>query len=82
MVRKEYSFKKQKSALFSFLCHRAVFLLPVLAMSSHRTFRIKRFLAKKQKQNRPIPQWIQMKNGNKIRYNSKRRHWRRTKLGL
>ncbi|XP_012352055.2 60S ribosomal protein L39-like [Nomascus leucogenys] len=49
---------------------------------SHKTFRIKRFLAKKQKQNRPIPQWIRMKTGNKIRYNSKRRHWRRTKLGL
>lgn len=30
----------------------------------------------------PIPQWIRMKTGNKIRYNSKRRHWRRTKLGL
>ncbi|PNJ69359.1 ribosomal protein eL39-like 2 [Pongo pygmaeus] len=51
-------------------------------MSSHKTFTIKRFLAKKQKQNRPIPQWIQMKPGNKIRHNSKRRHWRRTKLGL
>ncbi|CAO2578837.1 60S ribosomal protein L39 [Lemmus lemmus] len=23
-----------------------------------------------------------MKTGDKIRYNSKRRHWRRTKLGL
>ncbi|XP_054524879.1 large ribosomal subunit protein eL39-like [Pan paniscus] len=51
-------------------------------MSSHKTFRIKPFLAKKQKQNCPIPQWIQMKTGNKIRYNSKRRHWRRTKLDL
>ncbi|XP_009200174.1 60S ribosomal protein L39-like isoform X2 [Papio anubis] len=52
-------------------------------MSSHKTFTIKRFLAKKQKQNRPIPQWIHMmKPGNKVRYNSKRRHWRRTKLGL
>nr|XP_039326931.1 60S ribosomal protein L39-like [Saimiri boliviensis boliviensis] len=50
-------------------------------MSSHKTFRIKRFLAKKQKQNHPIPQWIRMKTGNKIRYNSKRRHWRRTRLG-
>uniref|UniRef100_A0A8C0DMN8 Large ribosomal subunit protein eL39 n=1 Tax=Balaenoptera musculus TaxID=9771 RepID=A0A8C0DMN8_BALMU len=50
--------------------------------STEKTFRIKRFLAKKQKQNRPIPQWIRMKTGNKIRYNSKRRHWRRTKLGL
>ncbi|XP_007649509.1 60S ribosomal protein L39-like [Cricetulus griseus] len=44
-------------------------------MSSHKTFRMKRFLAKKQKQNCPIPQWIQMNN-------SKGRHWRRTKLGL
>ena len=54
----------------------------LLTISSHKTFRIKQFLAKKQKQNRPIPQWIRMKTGNKIRYNSKRRHWRRTKLGL
>ncbi|XP_054420175.1 60S ribosomal protein L39-like [Pteronotus mesoamericanus] len=52
------------------------------ATSSHKTFRIKRFLVKKQKQNQPIPQWIWMKTGNKIRYNSKRRHWRRTNLGL
>ncbi|XP_021546761.1 60S ribosomal protein L39-like [Neomonachus schauinslandi] len=52
------------------------------AMYSHKTFRIKRFLAKKQKQNCPIPQGIQMKNGHKIRYYSKRRHWRRTTLGL
>ncbi|XP_070263600.1 large ribosomal subunit protein eL39-like [Myotis yumanensis] len=51
-------------------------------ISSQKTFRIKRFLAKKQKQNRPIPQWIWMKTGNKTRYNSKRRFWRRTKLGL
>ncbi|XP_062068495.1 large ribosomal subunit protein eL39-like [Lepus europaeus] len=43
-------------------------------MSSHTTFRIKRFLAKKQKQNRPILQWIWMKTSNKIRYNSKRRY--------
>ncbi|XP_036029884.1 60S ribosomal protein L39-like [Onychomys torridus] len=51
-------------------------------MSSHKTFRIKRFLANKQKQNCPIPQWIWMKTGNKIRYNSKRRYCRRTKLFL
>ncbi|XP_025065708.1 60S ribosomal protein L39 [Alligator sinensis] len=56
--------------------------LPPPPQSSHKTFKIKRYLAKKQKQNRPIPQWIRMKTGNKIRYNSKRRHWRRTKLGL
>ncbi|XP_057591507.1 60S ribosomal protein L39-like [Hippopotamus amphibius kiboko] len=51
-------------------------------MPSHETFRIKRFLAKKQKQHHPIPQRILTKTGNKIRYNSKRIHWRRTKLGL
>ncbi|XP_043828313.1 60S ribosomal protein L39-like [Dromiciops gliroides] len=51
-------------------------------LSSHKTFRIKGFLAKKQKQNCPIPQWLHMKTGNKIRNNSKRRHWRRTKLDL
>ncbi|XP_049636443.1 60S ribosomal protein L39-like [Suncus etruscus] len=51
-------------------------------MSSHKTFRTKRFLAKKQKQNLPIPQWIRMKIGNKIRYNCKRQHWKRVKLGL
>uniref|UniRef100_A0A8D0C2H2 Large ribosomal subunit protein eL39 n=1 Tax=Salvator merianae TaxID=96440 RepID=A0A8D0C2H2_SALMN len=50
-------------------------------MSSHKTFKIKCFLAKKQKQNRPIPQWIHMKTGNKTRHNSKRRRWRRTKQG-
>lgn len=57
--------------------HRAVPPQP-----SHKTFRTKRTLAKKMAQNRPIPQWIRMRTGNKIRWNSKRRHWRRTKLGL
>ncbi|XP_073905116.1 large ribosomal subunit protein eL39-like [Castor canadensis] len=49
-------------------------------MSSHKTFRIKRFLAKKK--NHHIPQWIKMNTGNKIRYNSERGHWRRTNLSL
>ena len=52
------------------------------AVSSHRTFRINRFLAKKQKQNWPIPQWIRRKAGDKTRDNSKRRHRRRTQRGL
>ncbi|XP_058300197.1 large ribosomal subunit protein eL39-like [Hylobates moloch] len=69
-------------ALSPFLHHRGVFLTPLLAMSSHKTFRIKQCLVKKQKQNCSIPQWIRMKTGNKIRYNSKRRHRRRTTLGL
>nr|ABG46421.1 ribosomal protein L39 [Pectinaria gouldii] len=51
-------------------------------MSAHKTFKIKTILAKKQRQNRPIPQWTRLKTGNKIRYNAKRRHWKRTKLKL
>merc|ERR1712189_112592 len=40
-------------------------------MGSHKTLKIKKVLAKKQKQNRPIPQWIRMRTGNTIRYNAK-----------
>ncbi|ELW70923.1 60S ribosomal protein L39-like protein [Tupaia chinensis] len=46
------------------------------------TFRIKRFLTKKRKQNRLIRQWIQMKSDSKIRYNAKRGPWRRITLAL
>ncbi|XP_076776999.1 large ribosomal subunit protein eL39-like, partial [Arvicanthis niloticus] len=55
---------------------------PASLQSSHKTFTVKRFLTKKQKQNHAIPQWIPVKTGNKLRYNSERRHQRRTKLGL
>jgi large subunit ribosomal protein L39e len=41
------------------------------AMAAHKTFIIKRKLAKKAKQNRPIPQWVRMQTGNHIRYNAK-----------
>lgn len=51
-------------------------------MPSHKTLRVKLRMAKKIKQNRPIPQWIRLRTDNTIRYNSKRRHWRRTKLGI
>ncbi|XP_077657399.1 large ribosomal subunit protein eL39-like, partial [Urocitellus parryii] len=53
-----------------------------LTVSSHKPFRINKFLTKKQKQNDSIPQWIQMETDNKIRYNSKRRQWRKINLGL
>ncbi|XP_044532603.1 60S ribosomal protein L39-like [Gracilinanus agilis] len=43
-------------------------------MSSHETFRIKWFLAKKSKQDLPVSQWIHMKSGNKIKDNWKRSH--------
>ena len=35
--------------------------------AAHKSFRTKMRLAKKQKQNRPIPQWVRMKTGNTIR---------------
>jgi large subunit ribosomal protein L39e len=49
---------------------------------SQKSFRTKRTLAKAQKQNRPLPQWCRLKLDNTVKYNAKRRHWRRTKLGL
>ncbi|KAG9065819.1 60S ribosomal protein L39 [Linnemannia hyalina] len=53
-----------------------------VTLPSNKSFIIKRKLGKKQKQNRPLPNWCRMRTDNKIRYNAKRRHWRRTKLGL
>ncbi|EQB47836.1 hypothetical protein CGLO_12990 [Colletotrichum gloeosporioides Cg-14] len=52
------------------------------SLQSHKSFRTKQKLAKAQKQNRPIPQWIRLRTGNTIRYNAKRRHWRKTRLGI
>ncbi|XP_036599688.1 putative 60S ribosomal protein L39-like 5 [Trichosurus vulpecula] len=54
-------------------------------MSSHKTFRVKSFLDRKQKKICPT-QLTQMKSSNKIRYNSKYKHWKKTRtqpqLGL
>ncbi|KAL0741123.1 hypothetical protein Bca4012_082636 [Brassica carinata] len=52
------------------------------SIPSHKSFMIKKKLAKKMRQNRPIPHWIRLRTDNTIRYNAKRRHWRRTKLGF
>ena len=41
----------------------------------------KKKLGKRMKQNRQIPNWIRYRTGNTIRYNAKKRNWRRTKLG-
>ncbi|KAL1608692.1 60S ribosomal protein L39 [Nothophoma quercina] len=51
-------------------------------VQSQKSFRTKQKLAKAQKQNRPIPQWIRLRTNNTIRYNAKRRHWRKTRLGI
>ncbi|EJP66803.1 hypothetical protein MY4038_006979 [Beauveria bassiana] len=57
-------------------------LLTHLALQSLKSFRTKQKLAKSQKQNRPVPQWIRLRTNNSVRYNAKRRHWRKTKLGI
>ncbi|KAJ9054005.1 60S ribosomal protein L39 [Entomophthora muscae] len=51
-------------------------------MPSNKSFRTKRTLAKAQKKNRPLPNWIRLRTDNKIKYNAKRRHWKRTKLNI
>ena len=64
------------------VCSR-VYSSPVfIYRPANKTMRVKKTLAAKMKSNRPIPQWIRMRTGNTIRYNAKRRHWRRTKIGL
>lgn len=37
---------------------------------SHKSFRTKQKLAKAQKQNRPVPQWIRLRTNNTVRYAS------------
>ncbi|KAK4536893.1 hypothetical protein CDCA_CDCA10G2918 [Cyanidium caldarium] len=51
-------------------------------MPSKKTFKIKQKMARKRNQNRPVPYWYRLKSNTKIRFNSKRRHWRRTKLNF
>lgn len=51
-------------------------------MGAHKSLLMKKRLAKKQNQNRPLPNWYRYKTDTKIRYNAKRRHWRRTKLKI
>ena len=51
-------------------------------MGAHKTLLMKKRLAKKQRQNRPLPNWFRYKTDNNIKYNAKRRHWRRTKLKI
>ncbi|KAI9297655.1 putative 60s ribosomal protein l39, partial [Neoconidiobolus thromboides FSU 785] len=49
---------------------------------SNKSFRTKRIIGRSQKQNRPLPNWIRLRTDNKIKYNAKRRHWKRTKLNI
>ncbi|GMM56676.1 ribosomal 60S subunit protein L39 [Maudiozyma humilis] len=51
-------------------------------LQAQKSFITKRRLAKAKKQNRPLPQWIRLRTNNTVRYNAKRRNWRRTKLNI
>jgi len=51
-------------------------------MGSIKSFNRKTKMAKMMKKNRALPNWIRYRTDNKIRYNAKRRHWRRTKIGF
>ena len=51
-------------------------------MGSNKSFNKKVKIVKKIKSNRPLPNWIRYRTDNTIRYNAKRRHWRRTKIGF
>ncbi|CAK82400.1 unnamed protein product (macronuclear) [Paramecium tetraurelia] len=53
-----------------------------LSQGAHKSLRMKKRLIKANKQNRPLPNWFRYRTDNTIRYNSKRRHWRRTKLNI
>jgi large subunit ribosomal protein L39e len=51
-------------------------------MGSIKTFRRKVKMGHMIKKNRALPNWIRYRTDNTIRYNAKRRHWRRTKIGF
>jgi large subunit ribosomal protein L39e len=52
------------------------------SMTAHKSFRTKRTLAKKIKQNRPMPQYLRSMTGVRHVANPNRRHWRRRKLNV
>jgi len=61
--------------LLIILCDRVEFNLMLMNLMnenfeqpSHKTFIIKKKLAKKMRQNRPIPHWIRMRTDNTIRF--------------
>ncbi|MCP8304564.1 MAG: 50S ribosomal protein L39e [archaeon] len=49
-------------------------------MGSIKPSGLKKRLLKKTKQNSPVPAWVIVKTGRKVRTNPKRRSWRRKRL--
>ena len=59
-----------------------IFNIKTVQMGSNKSFMRKTMMAKCIKKNRALPNWIRYRTDNKIRYNAKRRHWRRTRIGF
>ncbi|KAJ4454360.1 putative large subunit ribosomal protein L39e [Paratrimastix pyriformis] len=72
----------QFCCLLSLVERRRTLLARNIPPPSHKTLKIKIKMGHLRNQNRPIPPWFRMKTDTRIRYNAKRRHWRRTKLGI
>lgn len=51
-------------------------------MASSKNLELKKKLGKFKKKNRALPTWVRLKKDSNIRYNSKRRNWRKKKLKL
>ena len=51
-------------------------------MGRKQPLAIKKKYAKKNNQNKQVPYWIRLRTGSTIKWNNKRRHWRRTKLNF
>ena len=57
--------------------------LPSPPLRSHKSLKTKKTLGVAARKNRQLPNWFRFKNiPHEIRYNAKRRNWRRTKLGI
>ena len=53
---------------------------PLLPLPSHKSLRTKKTLGVAARKNRLLPNWIRQRTGNTVRYNAKRRQWRRNKV--
>ncbi|EAW24132.1 60S ribosomal protein eL39 [Aspergillus fischeri NRRL 181] len=58
---------KNQRAVVAYHCYQMWSLVVDTEPDSHKSFRTKQKLAKAQRQNRPIPQWIRLRTGNTIR---------------
>ena len=82
-----YSFTSIYQILITFSSPFLLFYFPLSLTSfstpnRFKTLKTKSLLAVARRKNRQLPNWFRFKTDTKIRYNAKRRNWRRTKLGI